>query len=363
MGDDLRRMTKYADSLKPILTVLMPVYNGAKYLDEALQSLWCQTFEAFEVIVFDNGSTDETACLLESTKKEEGSKGRLLVVSYEKNQGIAKCMNEGIRLARGTWIARMDADDLCRPNRFKEQLAYFKTHPEISICGTWAKFFGPKGTHIHKPLTTPAHLRCMFVFQNPFVHSSIMWKREDLIKKDLWYDESLDAAQDVDLWSRCAVQLATANLESVLIDYRVHEKSISTTRKALSQSVMAGVVQDALARLEIQAEDFDFEMHMRLGQCTGFDSTLGLEQAGEWIQTLCARNRDTGAYSVRAFEESAAWCWYRTCLRSSYLGFDSFNTWRRFSKTLPKPPHTPGPFWMVVSIMKDLTANPHSIFV
>jgi glycosyltransferase involved in cell wall biosynthesis len=350
-------------TLKSTVSVLIPVFNGVSYLQEALESLWCQSMETFEVIVFDNGSTDDTPQLLERIKNSTRAKGRLAIVRNEQNEGIAKCMNEGIRRARGTWIARMDADDLCRPKRFEEQLAYFKAYPEISLCGTWANFFGPQGSHIHKPLTTPEHLRCMFVFQNPFVHSSIMWRRENLINKDLWYDERLDAAQDADLWFRCVNQLATANLESVLIDYRVHEKNVSTTRKALSQSVMAGLVQDALARLEIQTEDLDFEMHMQLGQCTGFDSTLDLEQAGEWLLRLCERNRDTGTYSERAFEESAAWCWYRTCLRSAPLGFASLNTWRRYSKTLPKPPHTPGQFLMFATILKKMTRNLHSFFL
>ena len=117
----------------------MPAYNAEKYINEAIDSILAQTFTDFEFIIIDDGSTDSTCAIVESY-----SDSRIRFFKNEHNLGVAATLNRGLDLARGEYIARMDADDISLPTRFEKQAAYMDSHPDVVVCGTGVECFGAR---------------------------------------------------------------------------------------------------------------------------------------------------------------------------------------------------------------------------
>ena len=153
----------------------MPVYNGERYLRQAVASVLAQTFEAFELIVIDDASVDRTPEILASF-----ADSRIRVLRNVQNLGIVGSLNRGMSAARGRYIARMDADDLCLPTRFVRQMDFLERHPDIVLVGT--NFFSLSNGHVqkHSGLIDPDSrlLRCLFYFGNPVAHPTMMFRSE-----------------------------------------------------------------------------------------------------------------------------------------------------------------------------------------
>jgi glycosyltransferase involved in cell wall biosynthesis len=211
---------------KPKISVVMSVYNGDKYLKEAIESILSQTFTDLELIIINDGSTDRSREILESYKD-----GRIRLFNNT-NKGLTKSLNEGIRYSNGEYIARMDADDVSMPNRFERQVSFLDSHPGIVMCGTWAQFTDKDGND-NGPYQTPVsgrEIRTMLIKHSPFIHPSVMIRR-NLFDKVGFYDESFRCAQDYELWTRVVALFDTANLPEVLLKYRVLKSGITGSNR------------------------------------------------------------------------------------------------------------------------------------
>ena len=210
----------------------MAVHNGSRYLPEALRSLREQTFSSFECIVVDDGSTDETPALLKGTVREDD---RFRVIARP-NRGLTRSLNEGILAAAGEYVARMDGDDVCLPDRFSRQVAWLRTNPACVAVGGQVMRIDEDGWPIGPwsvPLTHDAidalHLGGL---GGGMVHPATMIRRDALMSLG-GYEESLEAAQDFDLWLRLAERGRLANLNELILNYRVHLTSVSIGRRTL----------------------------------------------------------------------------------------------------------------------------------
>jgi glycosyltransferase involved in cell wall biosynthesis len=141
----------------PRISVVMSVYNGEKYLRQAIESILQQTYTDFEFIIIDDGSTDSSREIIQSYDDK-----RIRLVINEQNIGLTKSLNKGIRLAKGEFIARMDADDISLPQRFEKQVAYLDSHPEVGVLGTYANIIDHRGKIINN-----------IIF--PTEHETILW--------------------------------------------------------------------------------------------------------------------------------------------------------------------------------------------
>ena len=156
----------------PSVTVLMPVYNGAAFLSEALESMFCQSLQDFELLVIDDGSTDATATILAAC-----SDSRLRVVRNQLNLGLVATLNKGLDIARGELVARMDADDVALPARLESQMQFLSRHPEIGICGTWFRELRDGKATLVRPPCTHDDLSAHLFFYSPFAHPSVMLRK------------------------------------------------------------------------------------------------------------------------------------------------------------------------------------------
>ena len=203
--------------MKPKISVILSVYNQAEYLPRCISSILKQTFKDFEFIIINDASTDSSLRYLQNLKDK-----RLQLVSHHHRQGLAGSLNQAIGQSRGDFIARMDADDIAHKNRLKIQFDYLNQHPQVAACGTAANLIDNQGKIIgqkHYPINITKPILIRF---NPLIHPTAMIRR-----KFCDYDVNLDGAEDYDLWLRLGSNHQLANIDQVLLDYRVNPEGIS----------------------------------------------------------------------------------------------------------------------------------------
>jgi len=208
----------------PAISVLLPVYNGAPYLAASIDSILSQTWQDFELIIINDGSRDDSAEIIRSYRDP-----RIRYVEQE-NIGLAATLNRGIGLAKGQYIARQDQDDISLPQRFARQAEYLTLHPACAMVGTWADIWREGGT-TGRTLRHPAEnalLQLELLFDNPFVHSSVMIRKEVLQNTGGYaVDPQWQPPEDFELWSRMAGQGELANIPEPLLIYREVGSSMS----------------------------------------------------------------------------------------------------------------------------------------
>ncbi len=208
-------------SAAPVISVLLPVHNGEKYLSSAVDSILAQSFADFELLIIDDGSTDNSLAILRDYEKKDA---RIRLKSRE-NKGLVASLNEMIGDARGVWIARMDADDIAFPQRFARQLEWLQK-TGADVCGSRAELFGAAGSRILRYPQSDEAIKAALLFDTPFAHPSVMIKTERA--KALGYDGAWNKAEDYDLWERAArVGWRMTNVPEVLVRYRRHGGQIS----------------------------------------------------------------------------------------------------------------------------------------
>lgn len=218
-----------AKSIAPTISVAMPVYNGGRYLAEAIDSILAQTFYDFELIIIDDGSTDDS---LQVLREYEQRDPRIRLIAQE-NKNLATTLNDIVDLAHGEWIARMDQDDIALPQRFERQLQWLK-ETDSDIAGTWAKLFGTADKRILKHAQTDSAIKMELLFGSPFAHPTVMMKTK--LVKQLRYDKAWEKCEDYDLWERAArAGWQMTNVPEVLLLYRQHEAQISTSASTFQQ--------------------------------------------------------------------------------------------------------------------------------
>lgn len=207
----------------PKVSVIMSVYNGEKFLEEALESILKQTFPDYEFIIINDGSTDRTPQILASFDDPR------LVTVNQNNRGLTVSLNRGIRLAKGTYIARMDADDISEPTRLERQVEVLDRDPDVVLVACWYKVIDQKGNVLaHRRLPTDGkQLARLLVHCNPICHGSVLMRKEAIEAVGL-YDENLRYAQDYDLWLRLLRKgYSFSIVPEFLYRYRISPESVA----------------------------------------------------------------------------------------------------------------------------------------
>lgn len=241
------------------ISVILPVYNGEKYIADAVKSVLNQTFTDFELIVLNDGSTDTSLSIIEEFKDK-----RIVVVNQE-NQGLARTLNNGLRIAKGKYIARMDADDICLPNRFEEQIKHLEENPEVKLLGSAVMLIDADGNDIcvDVPYTGGEFLRVfMLKVGNPFKHPTII-ASADVLRACGGFNELIGKYfEDYFLWSRIADNYKVDILPKVLLKYRITPGSIMSSIKSPEFSnFMLGIINKKEFTLEDRQEMLRIKAH------------------------------------------------------------------------------------------------------
>jgi glycosyltransferase involved in cell wall biosynthesis len=215
------------DKKSPRVSVITVTYNHGRFLTEVIESVLSQTFEDWELIIVDDGSEDETPELV----SDYLSDGRVRYIK-QSHSGRAEARNHGITAARGKYLAILDADDRAMPERLEQQVKFLDSNPDHAAVGSWALFINDEGDQIGKRITpTPPELiRERILFTMPFVHSSVMM-RQSVVEEIGQYNKRLPLSQDYDFMLRVVARYPTANIPEFLVEYRVGQWRIFSSRE------------------------------------------------------------------------------------------------------------------------------------
>lgn len=315
----------------PFVSVVMAVHNGLPYVKEAIHSVFRQSLADFEFIIIDDASVDASRAYIESIPDE-----RIKLLVNGQPSGLSRSLNRGIEASRGTYLARMDHDDVSLPPRLAQQTAFLNAHPDVDIVGTWATTIGRNPEQLWRYPTNDEDIRSEFVFNSCLVHSSVMWRREGFEKLGLRYDAQSNRAQDYELWTRAKKDMRFANIPQSLLRYRIHPGSVGSNYGDEQKMVANKVRERELAQLGVNATPAELALHHAVSRWELPGSFEDLKALETWLLKLHEANQRSGFYPSRAFGRALERRWWAACRSKTRFGLDA---WRAY---LDSPLHDLG---------------------
>jgi len=312
------------NSLKPKVTVLMPVYNGEKYLKEAIDSILQQTFSDFELLIVEGGSKDNSLKII-----QEYQDTRIRIIYQDKEKpGVSAAANQGFENAKGEYIARMDCDDISHPERLQKQVDFMDANTKIGICGTLiiTQIDGKLGRVPNFPISFD-EIRVTLFYVPPFAQPSIMIRSSMLKENNLMYDTKFAYGEDYDLFIRCSEYFQLANLPEVLLTYRIRPTSLYRSKKKELTNHLISIHKRNLSSLNIDLNEENYSYHRFLIDPTYLENRELVEKMDVWIQNIYEANLKHEKYPVKLFNQSLANRWFTMSFKSKRLGFW---TWKKF---------------------------------
>ncbi len=285
-------MSKY-----PLVSVIIPVYNSEKYVDEAIHSILNQTYQNIEIIVIDDGSTDESKKVV---KRIQSSK--IIYVENEQNIGVSATRNKGFELANGKYIALMDADDISVPNRLERQVEFLENNSKYGVVSSYYEQFTNYPFYTKKrikktPLDTEI-IHVSLLFTNVVCGAASMIRTETLKKNNIKFDTSLQMAEDFDLWKRLSFVARIANLDEVLYKYRIHKNN--------SMKKMVILDRDFIKVIVRSFDHFNFDIRHLFNVDLKLKDINSFVALNEYLEKILKLNRQTREYHQKYLEESCA---------------------------------------------------------
>lgn len=222
------------------ISVIMPVYNGEKYIKETIESVLNQSYKDFEFIIIDDGSTDNTLKIIQSFNDQ-----RVQVVNSD-HRGIVEALNIGLKISRGEYIVRIDADDICLKDRFDILLAYMEANRKVVVCGSWAQKINENREVVGKldyPPVENKDIKKFALLHNPFIHPSVIFRKEVIYKVGMY--GKFKHNEDYEFWTRVLKVGEGHNISEELLQYRIHENQV--TKKSNLKMRLVGLTVRVLA--------------------------------------------------------------------------------------------------------------------
>lgn len=275
-----------------LVSVVLPAYNAELYLKEAIDSILEQTFTDFELIVLNDGSSDSTEDIILSY-----SDRRIVYVRNQENLGLIETLNKGISLAKGKYIARMDADDIALPERLAKQINFLEENTQYGVVGSFAQIIDSK--NIYKVPVTDKEIKAFLYIDSPFIHPSVVI-RKDLLTNNL-YDHQYHRIEDYELWVRLSSQTKFYNIPEILLNYRVLEGSESSLLKSnLERKLLLTkkVIRNLFSINKIDVTVTEIENYCMLLN-KNFFSNINYPLLSKTLKKISSQNSHTVSYLSR----------------------------------------------------------------
>ncbi|QXU41033.1 glycosyltransferase [Pedobacter sp. D749] len=243
----------------PKITVFMAAYNVAAFISESISSILNQTFNDFELLIVNDGSTDATVSIV-----EKFNDSRIRLIHNDGNKGLPITRNRLLALARGEYIAVLDSDDIAYPDRLQAQLEFLNEHSEIALCGGHANIIDENGIVQNRKLIVPTgeNVNMALLFQNPFVNSSTMFKANVFRELNGYKDFAL--SEDFDLFVRISEKYPVTNLDKFLVKYRIHGNNITIKRSDEQYKSEREIIKNMQETLGMPSNSALIDLHMEL---------------------------------------------------------------------------------------------------
>ena len=270
--------------MNPYITVVMPAFNAELYIKDSIESILNQSFTDFEFIIINDGSTDSTAQIIQTYKKKDN---RIKIFQNQENKGLVYSLNNGLKMAKGKYIARMDADDISISHRFERQVSFMDSNPHIGVSSAWLKTIGDKKEKVWKSPISHDEIMARLVFRNCIWHPVSIIRRDIIDLNHIRYNQDYLRAQDYHLWSRLIKITRTANIPEVLLHYRIHEKQQTKKSKDI-KNIREELLSPLLKR---QLKPIEKEKHSKLFCEKAVHTQEEFEEIKKWIDFLKIENK------------------------------------------------------------------------
>ncbi|PZP50921.1 MAG: hypothetical protein DI598_04435 [Pseudopedobacter saltans] len=291
----------------PSISILIPVYNGALFIQESLDSLYAQTFQDFEIVIMDDGSTDNTAEIIQSQKSD-----KIRYFNNGSNLGIIDTLNKGISLCFGRYIARMDADDIAYPERLDRQWHYMESNPDTVLLGSSIIRFSDKYSVNDLRGGNDNNIRAKLLFDTAINHPSAIIRANTLKEYGLKYSKKYLHAEDYGLWVELSRYGKIANLDDVLLKYRMHGNNISMKFNALQYQTMDFIRKMLFHEFWTKIGLSNPMWEQRYAGLSG-KTTIEIGDVLEMsnlLNELIDANEKSNVYDQKYLKKHASWFWY-----------------------------------------------------
>jgi len=272
----------------------MPVFNAEKYIADAVRSVLDQSFTDFELLIVNDGSTDNSASIILAFDD-----ARIRLLNCE-NRGVSAALNTGLREAKGRYIARFDADDICYRDRLRVQVSFLDSHPEHILVGSDVDYITEEGNFIYRHYCfayTDATIKERLYFYCPFIHSAVMYRKEPVLAVG-GYEPAAHTFEDYFLWTLLAGKGKLANLPESLVKVRLNPASVTMDEKWRGRRFRQ------LKRQTIKSGTINADQETELLQILREQNNVRMK-AGAYY-ALCAKKFLTDSYMPRAARRYAA---------------------------------------------------------
>lgn len=315
----------------PKISVVMPAYNAEKYIREAIDSILNQTFNDFEFIIINDGSTDNTKKIIKSYNDS-----RIVYLENEKNSGIVYTLNKGLEYAKGEYIARMDSDDIAICTRLEKQFNYLELHNNIGVLGTGIEIFGNQIKSENKVFSTnPEELKVDLIFASCIAHPTVMIRKVLIERYNIRYDE-LPGIEDYALWWKLSKITQISTLPDILLRYRVHKNQITQKKDKKYYELTKLFLDRRLETLKISLSKLQKKAF--LGYCNGefdkFDETMFFLFV-DTLKILIDSNKKNKYFDNKLLKENCFWACNRIMNSSEIFKNKKYNKYVIKNKICP----------------------------
>jgi len=289
--------------MPPSINVLMPVYNAEKYLREAIDSILNQTFSDFELLIINDGSSDNSEEIILSY-----TDSRIRYVKNERNIGLVATLNKGIDLIDSEYIFRMDADDISMLNRFEIQKKFMDDHPHIGVSSASLERFGNDVAIWRCPLVNN-EIKAFLLFGSSIAHAPCVFRTKVLKENNIYYRDIYPHLEDYDLWIRLRKLTDFANIDDVLYRYRVVDHNVTVVNASTIIVRKKEIFKEILKELKIDASDEELLMHIGFGYKNILPTNANLIKYKKWLNKLIQSNKNINVFPQKELVKTIELRW------------------------------------------------------
>jgi glycosyltransferase involved in cell wall biosynthesis len=307
----------------PICSVVMAVYNGEETLKEAIDSILNQTLKEFEFIIVDDASTDKTESIIKSYDDP-----RIRYVKNHENKYLGPSLNEGIKIANGKYIVRMDADDISYSNRLMVQYEFMEANPSIGIAGSWADIFGINtGELIYE--TNNFEIKLKLLFECHILHPSIIIRKSLIDNNQLFYDPVLQHSEDYDFFVRAFKLTDFANIDKKLINYRSTITSETRETDEFRNKFYNQTKLDLFRMMGVEINQNELMLFRRINHQIFSCLSSDIHAVNDLLTKMVNGNNRTLLFETKPFQSHIAELFENVCRNSNKSALSAFSIYKK----------------------------------
>jgi glycosyltransferase involved in cell wall biosynthesis len=311
-------MDQNLNKKSPLVSVVMAVYNGQTYLNEAIESILNQTFIDFEFIIINDGSSDNSLAIINSYTDK-----RVICIDNFDNMGLIYSLNKGIEIANGKYIARMDADDISCVNRLMEQVDFLENNESVGVLGCNYIQFNENSETEYLAIQNQEEIMSNMIFNASVIHPSLLIRKSVLVDQLIIFNPSYKHAEDYELWSRLIFLTQFSSVPKTLFKYRVHNKQVTSVHNIEQQNSANLVRESILTKVGFVFSKSELNIHCKLGISQFLIDFNDLIDAEKWLKSLLCQNNNIKKIDLSVFKKVISKQWIDTCGNTN-LGLKAF---------------------------------------